>query len=120
MASKVFIVNEPDETRVPPGRQSWDISPAAHFGEIVYVFPANEEPPVRNREFAIDRAHEVLAEAEAGDYIVWAGGDPFGMVLAASILADYTGGKFNYLMWDRMARSYAPIPVDVYGDDENN
>lgn len=110
----VYIVNEPDETRVPPGRQSWDISPAAHFGDIVYVFPASAEPPVRNREYAMARAHEVLSEAEPGDYIVWAGGDPFGMVLVAAILADYTEGQFNYLMWDRMARSYAPIPVDLF------
>lgn len=117
--ANVFIVNEPDETRVPPGRQSWDISPAAHFGDIVYVFPASQEPPVRNREYAIDRAHDVLSEADEGDFIVWAGGDPFGMVLAASVLSEYTGGKFNYLMWDRMARSYAPIPVELF-DSENN
>ena len=111
---KVFIVNEPDETRVPAGRASWDVSPAAYFGDIVYIFEANSEPPVRDRENAIQRAHDVLQDASPDDFIVWAGGDPFGMVLASSILAEYTNGQFNYLMWDRMARSYAPIPVELW------
>lgn len=109
----VYIVNEPDESRVPAGRASWDTSPAAYFGEMVYVFTADNPPPVRNRDAAIERAHEVLQHAQQGDFIVWAGGDPFGMILAASVLADYTDGHFNYLMWDRMARTYAPIEVDL-------
>lgn len=117
--SKVFIVNEPDESRVPAGRASWDTSPAAHFGELVYIFTADTPPPVRDRDNAIDRAHEVLQDAEPGDYIVWAGGDPFGMILAAGILADYTDGQFNYLMWDRMARAYVPIDVDLLFNIDN-
>jgi len=117
---KVYIVNEPDESRVPAGRASWDTSPAAHFGELVYVFTADRNPPVRDRDNAIERAHEVLQYAEQGDFIVWAGGDPFGMILAAGILADYTDGQFNYLMWDRMARSYAPIDVDLLFNIEDN
>ncbi len=115
---KVFIVNEPDESRVPAGRASWDTSPAVYFGELVYVFTADNPPPVRDREAAIARAHEVLSDATPGDFLVWAGGDPFGMVLAAAIMADYTDGQFTYLMWDRMARSYAPVPVQLFNGDE--
>lgn len=111
--SKVFIVNEPDESRVPAGRASWDTSPAAYFGELVYIFTADSPPPVRDRDAAFARAHEVLADATQGDFLVWAGGDPFGMVIAAAILADNTDGIFTYLMWDRMARTYAPVPVDM-------
>tara|TARA_R110000787_G_scaffold213115_1_gene322694 strand:+ start:2911 stop:3276 length:366 start_codon:yes stop_codon:yes gene_type:complete len=118
---KVFIVNEPDESRVPAGRASWDTSPASFFGELVYIFTADRDPPVRDKDRAIERAHEILQTAEQGDFIVWAGGDPFGMILAAGILADYTDGQFNYLMWDRMARAYAPIEVDLlfYNGDED-
>ena len=112
--SQVFIVNEPDESRVPAGRQSWDTSPAHYFGDVTYVFTADNPPPVRDRENAMVRAHEVLGKAEHGDFLVWAGGDPFGLVLVASILADYTDGQFTYLMWDRMARSYAPVPVSIF------
>lgn len=115
---KVFIVNEPDESRVPAGRASWDTSPAGYFGDLVYVFTADNPPPVRDREAAIARAHEVLSEATSDDFLVWAGGDPFGMVLAAAIMADYTDGQFTYLMWDRMARSYAPVPVQLFNGEE--
>ena len=120
---KVYIVNEPDESRVPAGRASWDTSPAAHFGELVYIFTADQPPPCRDKESAIERAHEVLENAEPGDYLVWAGGVPFGMIIAAAILAVYTDGQFNYLMWDRMARSYAPLDVDLLfsnGDEDDD
>lgn len=117
---KVFIVNEPDASRVPEGRASYDTSPAAIFGELVYVFPAREDPPVRNRDLAMARAHEVLSEATSDDFLVWAGGDPFGMVIAAAVMADYTDGQFYYLMWDRMARAYAPIAVDLFINGEED
>lgn len=115
---KVFIVNEPDESRVPAGRASYDTSPAAFFGDLVYVFQAHEDPPVRNRDHAMERAHEVLSEATSEDFLVWAGGDPFGMVIAAAVMADYTDGEFTYLMWDRMARAYAPVAVNMFHNGE--
>lgn len=117
--AKVYIVNEPDESRVPVGRASWDTSPASYFGELVYIFTADQPPPCRDKDAAILRAHEVLADANEGDFLVWAGGDPFGMIIAASVLADYTNGQFNYLMWDRMARSYAPLEVDLLFNGED-
>lgn len=111
---KVYIVNEPDESRVPEGRATYDVSPASMFGEVVFIFGADFPPPVRDRERAVRRAHEVLADAEPGDFVVWAGGDPLGMVIAAAVLADYTDGNFNYLMWDRAIRAYAPVPMEIY------
>ncbi len=110
----VFIVNEPDESRVPAGRASWDTSPAAYFGDMVYVFTADRDPPVRDKDAAIQHAHDVLKNAEKGDFLVWAGGDPFGLVIVSAIIADVTDGEFTYLMWDRMARSYAPIPTALF------
>jgi len=113
---KVFIVNQPDATRAPAGRDPWDVSPAAFFGEIIYLFEITDPPPVRNREAAMQRAHEVLSQAQKGDAIVWAGGDPFGMVIAAAILAEYTEGEFTYLLWDRQAGSYAPVSLELFAD----
>jgi hypothetical protein len=115
---KVFIVNEPDESRVPEGRATYDVSPAAEFGDVVFVFTADNPSPVRDREAAVARAHEVLADAEPNDFIVWAGGDPLGMVIAAAVLADYTDGNFKYLMWDRFIRAYAPVPMEVFTNGE--
>lgn len=115
---KVYIVNEPDESRVPEGRATYDVSPAAMFGEVAFIFTADNPPPVRDRDRAIERAHEVLCDAEPGDFIVWAGGDPLGMIIAAAVLADYTDGQFNYLMWDRAVRAYAPVALEVFINDE--
>ena len=117
--AKVFIANEPDKSKVPEGRTCYDVSPASVFGELIFVFGVNSLPPVRNREKAVERAHQVLCQATPGDFLVWAGGDPLGMVITAAIMADYTNGKFNYLLWDWSIHAYAPVPVALFGDNSN-
>lgn len=117
--STVFIVNEPDESRAPEGRATYDTNPARAFGQVVFINPADLPVPVRDPERAIERAHDVLANATEDDYLVWAGGDPLGLIIAAAILADKTDGQFTYLKWDRAARAYAPAPLDLFnGEDE--
>uniref|UniRef100_A0AAU7VGV4 Uncharacterized protein n=1 Tax=Dinoroseobacter phage vB_DshS_R26L TaxID=3161158 RepID=A0AAU7VGV4_9CAUD len=113
---RVFIVNEPDESRAPEGRATYDTNPARAFGQIVFINPADQPVPVRDPERAVERAHEVLADASEDDFLVWAGGDPLGLIIAASILADKTDGQFTYLKWDRAARAYAPAPLDLFPD----
>lgn len=111
---RVFIVNEPDESRAPEGRAAYDTNPARAFGQVVFINPADQPVPVRDPERAVERAHDVLSDATSDDYLVWAGGDPLGLILAASILADKTDGQFTYLKWDRAARAYAPATLDLF------
>jgi hypothetical protein len=115
---KVFIVNEPDESRVPEGRAAYDTNPARAFGRIEFIFTNEHGAPVRNPERAVDTAHAVLSDATPNDYLVWAGGDPLGLIIASAVLADITDGKFNYLKWDRAARAYAPVELDLFNGDE--
>ena len=115
----VYIVNEPDESRATEGRATYDTNPARAFGRIEFVFPAGMVP-VRNPERAIERAHEALANATEDDFLVWAGGDPLGMIIVASILADKTDGNFTYLKWDRAARAYAPVPLEMFDNGEEH
>ena len=114
----VFIVNEPDESRTPEGRATYDTNPARAFGRVEFIFPAEMKSPVRNPEAATERALDVLAGATKDDYLVWAGGDPLGLIIASSILADNTEGQFNYLKWDRAARAYAPVPLNLFETEE--
>lgn len=112
----VFIVNEPDESRAPEGRATYDTNPARAFGRVQFVFTADMPVPVRDPDRAIAHAHEVLGQATEDDYLVWAGGDPLGLIIAASVMADVTDGRFNYLKWDRAARAYAPAPLEMFPD----
>lgn len=115
---KVFIVNEPDESRIPEGRAAYDTNPARAFGRIEFIYKNEHGAPVRNPERATETALEVLADATEEDYLVWAGGDPLGLIIAAAIMCDLTGGKFNYLKWDRAARAYAPVSLDLFNGEE--
>lgn len=116
---RVFIVNEPDESRAPEGRATYDTNPARAFGKIVFINPADRPVPVRDPEGAVDRAHAVLADVTSEDYLVWAGGDPLGLIIAAAVMADNTDGKFTYLKWDRAARAYAPEALDLFNGDDD-
>lgn len=114
----VYVVNEPSNDRTPAGRAPYDTSAAEFFGQLVNIFRADENTPIRNRDVAIAHAHDVLADAEKGDFLVWAGGDPFGMVIVSAILADYTDGQFNYLVWDRVSKAYSPVPVSLFAPEK--
>ncbi len=111
MQRTVFIINEQESSH-------YDLEPAKAFGEIVFVNPVDRPVPVRARDEAINRAHEVLANATKDDYLIWAGGDPLGLVIASAIMADKTNGQFNYLKWDRRARNYTPTPLTLFNGDE--
>lgn len=116
----VYIVNEPDESRASEGRATYDTNPARAFGKIEFIFPAGRPTPVRDPDRAVAHAHHVLENVTEEDYLVWAGGDPLGLIIAAAVMADLTDGKFTYLKWDRAARAYAPAPLDIFpsnGDD---
>lgn len=110
---KVFIVNEPDETRTPAGRPMYDVTPAEQFGQVDFVFKANERSPVQDPTDAVDRAWEVLKEADSDDYLVWAGGDPLGLIIASAVMSDITERSFNYLKWDRAVGNYVAVQIDT-------
>lgn len=109
----VFIPNEPDLRRVPPGAKAYNVKPAEKYGRLRYVFFAREKSPARRDiEQVIDHAYEVMKDAKEGDYLATVGGDPFGIVVAAVVLADITKGKFKYLYWDRHSNEYKPSDVN--------
>lgn len=116
----VFVVSQPPKNRAPTGMEC-ATTPAEIFGDIVYVFPLGMPRPCTNREESIERARDVLSTAKPGDFLLWAGGDPFGLAIAASILSDFLDGQFNYLLWDRNVGAYSPLKVDLLftdGDDD--
>jgi hypothetical protein len=107
---------------------SYDVSPALSYGDIVFVFTADEPLPVQDPTAAITRAHAVLCDITEDDYLVWAGGDPLGLVIAGAVAADYLDGKVRYLKWERArdgdVRSptrgfYAPVKLDIFPQGES-
>lgn len=115
--ANVFIPNEPDSRRVPPGARAYNVKPAEKYGKIRYVFSAKEKAPSRrDSKQAIDHAYAMMKDATAEDYIATVGGDPFGILVTAVVLADINKGKLKYLYWDRFTNDYKPIDVDFNWD----
>lgn len=124
--TKVFIVNQPVQNRFGV---MYNVSPATQYGEIHFVFTADFGIPSDDPEGSVQRAREVLSDIDHGDYIAWAGGDPLGMVIAATVAADYLDGEIRYLRWDRGVNSegvrsskrgyYSPVLVPgLFGEDD--
>lgn len=108
----VFIVNEPREAR--EGAPQYDTGPASMFGDVVYVFENDGPRPGTDPSWAVEHAHSVLAQAQQGDFIVWAGGDPMTMVIVAAIMCDVVDGTLNYLAWNRTFKTYTPVPLGIF------
>ena len=117
--SKVFIPNEPSYDRLPKGVSPYNLSPAERFGDLVFVFTADDDRPTSNVKKAVDKAKEILYNVTENDYLLIAGGDWLGNTIVANIFADNLGGIFQYLSWDKKTRLYIPIDIDLdWSEDE--
>ena len=103
---KVFVVNEPNVSRA--GR-TYDVSPARRWGEMVFIFTRDMPLPYVDPVYAQRRADDVLESMTSDDYLVWAGGDPLGLVIASAIAYAKTGTFMSYLSWDKYKGEYHPI-----------
>ena len=103
---RVFVVNEPNTSRAGV---TYDVSPARAWGEITFVFTRNMPVPNVDPIFAQRRAQDVLGDMTSDDYLVWAGGDPLGLVIASAVAYVATGQFLSYLAWDKYRRCYVPV-----------
>lgn len=96
----VYIVNQPQPRSGKDGFV-YDVSPAMQYGELIFVYRADQPPPSNNPDWATAHAYEVLADFSDDDFLVWAGGDPLGMVIVSAVAADVNQGGVKYLKWER-------------------
>lgn len=97
--SKVYVIQQPK----PRAADNWipDLTPAAKFGAIHYIFSPSEAP---HRDLLA--AYKKIAEALEGfnieeDYVCWCNfGDPAGLWLVIAYLY-YHLGAANFLYWSR-------------------
>lgn len=108
----VYVVQKPK-----PGPQgiTYDITPAEEYGEIKFIFDAYENPSSHPMS-AIKKVRDVLNDFDIHtDYIVAAGGDPYGLFLLGYVMSE-----FNYpLRWLRFERlKQRPVPGKVGMEDQ--
>lgn len=112
----VYVIQE---TR---SRNAYDISPAFEFGQPRIIFK-NGYQPGQNPIPAKQHAHNMLRDFNpATDYILWCGGDPYGLALVSAMLVE-RHISYNFLRWDRNPGReggyYTVVPLSAQKEDIN-
>lgn len=103
----VFIVQKP---KPGPNLITYDVSPAQEYGTIEFIFDAYENPS-SNPSGSITKIRSVLENFnEKTDYIVSAGGDPYGLFLVGFVINEMNL-SLKYLRFERL-RQRPGVQVD--------
>lgn len=100
----VFVVQKP---KPGPNGAIYDITPAQEFGTVNFIFDAYENPSSRPVA-ALEKVRATLADFDsAKDYVVAAGGDPYGLFLVGFVMNEI-GAELKWLRFERIKQK--PVP----------
>ena len=100
----VFIVQKPK-----PGPQgiTYDVTPAEEYGKIKFIFDAYENPSSHPLA-SLEKVREILADFDGeNDYIIAAGGDPYGLFLVGFVMNEYSYPA-RWLRFERVKQRPTP------------
>jgi hypothetical protein len=109
---RVFIVQKPAYKDRETGKwvDKYDLSPAAHFGKLVYLLPHGNVP--QDLATTIEKLQNQLEDFNDRDHIL-AIGDPVAISATVMVASRQNGGKLSILKWDRRAQGYRPYPIRI-------
>lgn len=113
--SRVFVVQDPMfKTRSGQVRRKMDLSPAAEYGDLVFVLDWSDNPRINAETAIIPRIRDVLRDYGDDDYILLVGSFS-AMVMTALVASEANDGRIRMLEWDREKGEYDEISVDMDG-----
>jgi hypothetical protein len=92
------------------------------YGDVEFIFRADQNFPSSDPAGAVKHAQTVLSNFTENDFLVWAGGDPLGMVIAAAVIGDFSA-SIKYLKWERARDEngdrkgggyYTPVVLNIW------
>lgn len=114
--SKVFVVQDTKWVDPKDGtlKPKFDFSPAAEFGELVFLLGSNASP--FNLPPVLSELQERLKDFGDDDYLLLVG-NPVLLGLATAIAADFNDGSINMLQWSGAKRTYISVKANgVFAD----
>ncbi len=97
-----------------------DLSNALAFGDLEILVPADLQASESSN---IDAVNDMIAggleDFSNEDYLLLAG-DPVYIGLACAWAAEYNGGVFTALKWDRLEERYLPIKIDMWNEERDS
>lgn len=118
MTSRVFVPYEPLRRDPETGklRPLLDLSPAAQFGELVFMLPPAIKPAV-DPEASLPAIRRHMSTYSEGDCILMAG-DMMLVAWATALAAMTSGGSVTLLKWDNRASAYRTVPAKLWTEAE--
>lgn len=110
---KVFILQEPTRKDEATGElvSLMNFAKANEYGDTVVCVPPGQV--ALSPAPLIHQLRSVLREYTDDDYVI-AVGDPTVMFVAAMVLSDLNRGKCRMLKWDRQAKQYISVDIDIF------
>lgn len=89
---KVFLIQSPSNSN--------DFSSAVRYGTIMPVLSNGDMPSILPGP-CLKKVRESLEDMQETDYLLWAGGDPFALILAGIVVAEKGFKNLKYLRWEK-------------------
>ena len=84
---------------------TYDITPVLEYGEPKFLFDAYDQPSTDPQAAYQSVWNKLKAEFnESTDYVVWAGGDPFALLIIGMAFSDL-GIRPKYLKFQKMGKA---------------
>jgi len=112
MKNTVYIVQEPQRRDRITGEfvPAFDLTPASIYGDLKVILPPGNS--MLSTAPMVAKLKYELRNFNDDDYLL-AVGDPAAMTAAAAIAAKNNRGKYVLLKWDREARSYITLRIEI-------
>jgi len=112
----VYVIQEIAGTR--DGRPKINIMGAAEFGTFKFLLPELSQI-IFSPGPLIFKLRKGLQNYKPSDFLLLTG-DPAIIGVACSIVSDITNGKYQLLKWDKQARKYYSININLHEKGEIN
>ena len=108
--NKVYVIQEVAGTK--SGAPKINIMGASKYGKFEFLLPEFSQI-IFSPGPLIFKLRKALKDFTTEDYLLLTG-DPAIIGVACSIVSDMTNGRYNLLKWDKQARQYYPIEINLY------
>ena len=106
----VYVIQEVAGTQA--GNPKINIVGASSYGQLKFLLPEFSQM-IFSPGPLIYKLRQGLKNFTEDDHLLLTG-DPALIGVACSIVSDITNGKYNLLKWDKQARKYYPIAINLY------
>ena len=112
MKPRVFIPQEPTKFDHDTGQRlrSIDLSPAAEYGELVFITPTGERMPLDTRG-TVEYIAQAMEDFGPEDYLVPVG-HPALIAICAVEAVRASGSRLKMLIWNNRDARYTPMTLD--------